>query len=241
MPNAPGRPVSPGGGNIVVFQAIGAGLPAALAIALSPFPVIGIVLILSGSHGRVNGPFFAAGWIVGLSVVTALVVVVFSGADDPDSTSSAIAGWARVLAGAALVALGVRKWWTRPRDGDDRDVPGWMASLDSATSGKAVVLGLALSGANPKNFVLAAAAATTMVEVGLHGTDLAVAVVVFVLVGSLTVVGAVVLSFVGGTRGAALLDDVRVFMIDNSTAITIVIMLILGVKVLGDGLTGLGQ
>ncbi len=35
--------------------------------------------------------------------------------------------------------------------------PTWMASLDSATPGKALVLGALLSGANPKNFVLAAA------------------------------------------------------------------------------------
>ena len=225
----------------MLFQAIGAGLPAALAIALSPFPVIGIVLILAGARGRVNGPLFAGGWILGLSVVTVLVVVVFSGADDPDSTSSAIADWGRVLAGAALMALGVRKWWTRSRDGAARDVPGWMASLDSATPVRAAALGLALSGANPKNFVLAVAAAASIVEAGVRGTDAAVAVVVFVLVGSLTVVGAVVLNFVGGPRGAAALDKVRVFMVDNSTAITVVILLILGVKVLGDGLTGIGR
>ena len=223
------------------LQAIGAGLPAAMAIALSPFPVIGIVLILAGSRGRVNGPLFAAGWIVGLSVVTALVVVVFDDANDPDSTSSTIADLGRVLAGGALVAVGVRKWWTRPQGGDDHDAPRWMASLDSATPAKALVLGLALSCANPKILVLAAAAATSMVETGLYGTDLAVAAVVFVLLGSLTVIGSVVLSLVGGTRGAAILDNVRTFATDNSTAITVVIMLILGVNILGDGLTGLGR
>ena len=223
------------------LQAIGAGLPAAMAIALSPFPVIGIVLILAGSRGRVNGPLFAAGWIVGLSVITALVVVVFDDANDPDSTSSTIADLGRVLAGGALVAVGVRKWWTRPQGGDDHDAPRWMASLDSATPAKALVLGLALSCANPKILVLAAAAATSMVETGLYGTDLAVAAVVFVLLGSLTVIGSVVLSLVGGTRGAAILDNVRTFATDNSTAITVVIMLILGVNILGDGLTGLGR
>ena len=240
MSNASGRPVSLGGGSTVVLQAIGAGLPAAMAIALSPFPVIGIVLILAGSRGRVNGPLFAAGWIVGLSVVTALVVVVFDDADDPDSTSSAIADLGRVLAGAALVTLGVRKWWTRPQGGDDH-VPRWMASLDSATPARALVLGLALSCANPKILVLVAAAATSMVETGVYGTDLVVAVIVFVLLGSLIVIGSVVLNLVGGTRGAAILDSVRTFATDNSTVITVVIMLILGVNILGDGLTGLGR
>ncbi|WP_405910944.1 MULTISPECIES: GAP family protein [unclassified Streptomyces] len=72
-------------------------LPAALAVALSPFPLIGIVVILAGRQGRRNGLLFAAGWITGLGIVATLVVVVFGGADDPESSSSAIANWGRVL------------------------------------------------------------------------------------------------------------------------------------------------
>ena len=225
----------------MLLESIGAGLPAALAIALSPFPVIGIVLMLAGSHGRRNGPLFAAGWVVGLAFVAAIVVVVFAGADDPDSTSSAIADWGRVLVGAGMIVLGVRKWRTRPRPGDAVDVPSWMASLDEATAGKALVLGVLLSAANPKNFVLTAAAATSMVEAGADGSDLLVAVVVFVLVGSFTVVGAVIVRLVGGQWGISLLDAVRQFMVVNSAVITVIVLLILGAKVLGDGLIGLGR
>ena len=188
-----------------------------------------------------NGPLFAAGWLVGLSVVTALVVVVFGGADDPDSTSSAIADWGRVLVGAALIVLGVRKWRARPRPDEVIVVPSWMASLDAATPWKALVLGALLSGANPKNFVLAAAAATSMVEAGVHGSDLIVAVVVFVLVGSFTVFGAVMIRLVGGRWGVSLLDSVREFMVANSAVITVFVLMILGAKVLGDGLIGLGR
>ena len=225
----------------VLLQAIGAGLPAALAIALSPFPVIGVVLLLAGAHGRVNGPVFAAGWIVGLSVVTALVVVVFGAADDPDSTSSAIADWGRIIAGVALMVMGVRTWLGRPRPGEVSVTPPWMASLDSATAVRALVLGVLLSGANPKNFVLTAAGAASIVEAGVHGTDLVVAVVVFVFVGSCTVVGAVALRLVGGQRGESLLEAVREFMVANSAVITAVVLLILGAKVVGDGLIGLGR
>jgi threonine/homoserine/homoserine lactone efflux protein len=224
----------------LLLQAIGAVLPAALAVALSPFPVIAIVLILASPHGRRNGTLFAAGWVVVLAVVAVLVVVVFGGADDSDSASSAIADWGRVVAGAGLIVLGVRKWWTRPRPGDEVATPRWMASLDEVSAGKAVVLGALLS-ANPKNFVLAAAAATSIVEADAHGTDLVVAVIVFVLVGSCTVIGAVVVRLVGGQWGVTLLDAVRRFMLDNSTVIMVIILVILGAKVLGDGLTGLGR
>ena len=113
-------------GEPVLIQAIGAVLPAALAVALSPFPLIGIVLILAGRQGRRNGLLFTAGWIAGLGIVATLVVVVFGGADDPESPSSAIADWGRVLAGVALIVLGARKWWQRPRAGNRTETPRWV-------------------------------------------------------------------------------------------------------------------
>lgn len=224
----------------LLLQAIGTTLPAALAVALSPFPVIGIVVIVSGPRGRRTGPLFALGWVAGLAIVAALVVTVLGGADDADSTSSAIADWGRVLAGAALIVLGVRKWASRPRGDEEATVPGWMASLDAAGAGKALGLGALLS-ANPKNIVLSAAAATSIVEAGAHGNDLVVSVAVFVVVASVSVIGVVVLRLVGGAWGTAQLDALRRFMAQNSVVITVVVLLLLGAKILGDGLIGLGR
>ncbi|MYV70364.1 GAP family protein [Streptomyces sp. SID2131] len=225
----------------MLVQAIGAILPAALAVALSPFPLIGIVLILTGGHGRRNGLLFAAGWIAGLAVLAALGVVVFGGADEPDSPSAAVADWGRVFAGAALIVLGVRKWWKRPRKGDRVEEPRWMAPLGDATAGRALLLGVLLSGANPKNLVLTASAAASIIEAGAHGADLVVAVVAFVLIGSCTVLGSVVAHLLGGRRAVSFLDGVKRFMIANSTVITVIVLLLLGAGVLGDGLTGLGR
>lgn len=224
----------------MLLQAIGAGLPAALAIALSPFPVIAIVLVLTGAHGRLGGPFFAVGWLVGLSAITVLTVVVFNGSDDPESTAATVAAWLRVVAGAALVVMGVRKWRARPRRGEVADPPRWMASLDEVTPPRSLLLGLGLGGANPKNLVLSAAATTSIIESGVHGTQLLVAIAVFVLLGSITVLGAVVAHLFGGRRGAAALAGVDEFMAANSTAVTVVIIVLIGAKVLGDGLAGLG-
>ncbi|MEV6394654.1 GAP family protein [Streptomyces sp. NPDC051907] len=225
----------------MLIQAIGAVLPAALAVALSPFPLIGVVLLLAGRHGRRNGALFALGWVLGLAIVATLIVGVFGGADDPDSASSAIADWGRVFAGAALIVLGVRKWRLRPRAGDEVEAPRWMAQLDGASAGRALGLGVLLSGANPKNFVLTASAATSAVEADAHNGDLAVAIAVFVLLGSCTVIGAVVVQLVGGQRAASFLDSVRQFMVANSTVIMVIVLVLLGASVLGDGLTGLGR
>ncbi|MFD8733359.1 GAP family protein [Streptomyces sp. NPDC059618] len=225
----------------MLSQAMGAMLPAALAVALSPFPVIGIVLILSGAHGRRNGLLFAAGWITGLTITATVVALLFGGADDPDSTSSAIADWGRVVAGTAFLVLGVRTWWKRPRAGEQAQPPRWMSSLDDVTAGRALLLGALLSGANPKNLVLTASAATSIAEAGAHDVGLVAAVAVFVLIASCTVLGAVAVHLVGGRRGASFLDGVRRFMVANSTVITVIVLLLLGAGVLGDGLSGIGR
>ena len=225
----------------MLSQAIGTTLPFALAVALSPFPVIGIVLILAGARGRRNGPLFAVGWVLGLAAVSVVVVLLLGGADDPDTSSSAVADWGRVVAGLALMGLGVRKWWTRPRAGEQVATPAWMASLQDASPGRALGLGLLLSGANPKNAVLTASAVTAVIETDAHGAELAWAVVVFVLVGSCTVLGAVVVSLVGGARASAFLDGVREFMVTHSAVIMMLVLLILGASVLGGGLEGLGR
>ena len=44
-------------------QAIGGSLPLAVGIALSPIPIIAVVLMLTSPRARVNGPAFVLGWL----------------------------------------------------------------------------------------------------------------------------------------------------------------------------------
>ena len=70
-------------------------------------------------------------------------------------------------------------------------MPTWMSAIDSFTPGKSLVLGAALSGVNPKNLALTLAAAASIAQAGLDGGGSAVAIGVFVVIGSLTVAGPV--------------------------------------------------
>ncbi|MBO3085953.1 GAP family protein [Cellulomonas fengjieae] len=119
--------------------------------------------------------------------------------------------WSRVVAGAALIVLGVRKWVARPRRGEAVETPAWMALLEDASTGRALGLGLLLSGANPKNIVLIGSAMAAAIETGAHDGDLALAAAVFVVIGSSTVVGAVLAHTFGGAGAAAAtaLDQTR--------------------------------
>ncbi len=50
-------------------QAIGGSLPLAIGIAVSPIPIIAVVLMLTTPVARVNGPAFVLGWLLGLGVI----------------------------------------------------------------------------------------------------------------------------------------------------------------------------
>ena len=119
-------------------------------------------------------------------------------------------------------------------------MPAWMASIDTFSVGKSLGLGALLSGLNPKNLALTAAAAASISQAGLGGTDSAIAVAVFVIIGSLTVAGPVVFYLVASKRAAGPLASIKDFMSVHNPAIMMILLLVLGVKLLGQGLGALG-
>ena len=111
------------------------------------------------------------------------------------------------------------------------------ASVASVSWTRALVLGLALSAINPKNLALTLAASASIAQAGLDTTESVIADAVIVAIGSVTVVGAVV--FALAARAAARpLDSIRRFMADNNATIMMVVLLLLGLKILGDALGG---
>lgn len=220
----------------MLHEAIGGLLPAAVAVALSPIPIAAVVLVLGTPRARATGPAFALGWIAGLAVVSVVVVLATSGAGDPGSDVAVGVDWGIAAIGVFFLAMAVKMWVQRPRGGEAPKTPSWMATIDAASPAKALALGATLSGANPKNVALTAAAAASISEAGLDTSDTAIAIAVFVALGSLTVVGAVVASLVAHQRVERPLDAVKRFMLENNTTIMMVILVLLGTKFLGDAL-----
>jgi hypothetical protein len=101
----------------MLLKAIGDMLPAALAVALSPFPVIAVVLVLATPQARSNGVAFALGWLAGLTGLVAIVLLVADGSDSPDGSTWVVIDWIRIAVGAAMIAVAVKKWRGRPRAG----------------------------------------------------------------------------------------------------------------------------
>jgi threonine/homoserine/homoserine lactone efflux protein len=225
----------------MLLEAIGGLLPSAVGVALSPIPIIAVVVMLGTPRARTNGPAFALGWVAGLVVVSVVVVVLAGGADDPDSATSTGVDWAQVGIGVLFLALAGRQWRRRPRDGTQAEMPSWMSSVDHFGAAKALGLGVVLSAVNPKNLALTAAAAASIAQAGVDAGDEVVAIAVFVGLASVTVVGSVVAYLVAPSRVSGALSSLKDVMATHNAVIMVVIFLVLGAKVLGEGLGGIGR
>ena len=221
-------------------DAIGQVLTFSVGVALSPVPIIAVVLMLGTPRARSNGPAFIGGWLLGLAVVGTIVLVASSSADASESGEPA--EWLSVLKlvlGALLLLVALRQWRGRPRGDADAALPGWMRMIDRFKPQRAAALGVALSAINPKNLLLTVGAAAAIAQTGAGTGQQAVALAVFVLIGTLGPGLPVAIYFLMGQRAAHMLDDLKNWMGHHNAAIMAVLCLVIGAKLIGDGISSL--
>jgi threonine/homoserine/homoserine lactone efflux protein len=220
-------------------DAIGQVLSFGIGVALSPIPIIGVVLMLATPRARSNGLAFVLGWVVGLAVAGTVVLLVSSGADASDQGQPA--DWVNVLKlvlGALLLGVALKQWQGRPRAGEEAAMPSWMQAIDRFEPPKAAGLALLLSAVNPKNLLLTVGAAAAIAQTGASAGKQAVALAVFVAIGTIGPGAPVAIYFAMGERSKRLLEELRVWMAHNNAAIMAVICLVIAAKLIGDGISG---
>ena len=218
-------------------QGISEVLPFAIGIAISPIPIIAIILILFSTRARVNGPAFLAGWVVGLSVASAVVYALSQAANvGTESGASDTTSWGKILLGVVLLGMARRNWAKRPKAGETPELPKWMATVETITPARAFGLAVLLSVVNPKNLILAVGAAAGLSQLDLDTTDAVVALAVFVAVASISVAFAVIYELVGGERAKATLDEMKEWMTVHNSAVMAVLFLVFGVVLISKGL-----
>jgi arginine exporter protein ArgO len=216
-------------------------LPFAIGLILSPFPLIAMVMILSGPRRAVNAPVFALASVLGLLALGAIVLIVSAGypADDAGDPAAWVS-WSRLVLGLALLVIGVGKLRARPWRGEPAEPPRWIRTIDTLTWARAAGLGVVVSVLNPKNLVLALAGAGAIAQVDLATGPELVALVVFVALGTLGITVPLGLSLALGERGVALLRGPKEWMERNNALIVVLLVLIFGVVLTWNGIAGLG-
>jgi hypothetical protein len=214
---------------------IGDVLPLAIGIAISPIPIIAAILMLFSARATSTSTGFLLGWILGIVVATA-VFTALAGTLKTGGEPSAVASWIKIGLGVLLVLVGIRQWRGR---GGQHDAPKWMAAIDDFTFPKALGLGFLLSGVNPKNLIIAAGAGLIIGSsaVGVGGD--AAAIALFTVIASSTVAIPVLAHLVAAERMTRPLESLRKWLQDNNATVMATMILVIGVVLVGKGVSGL--
>jgi hypothetical protein len=219
-----------------VRQAISEVLPYAVGVAISPLPIIAVILMLFSNRAKTNGPAFLLGWVIGLSVVVGVVYAIADASDvATDSSASDGSSTVQVVLGVVLLVLALRNWRKRPAPGEAATMPKWMATIDAFTPVKALGLGVVLSAVNPKNLIISVGAATAVAQAGASTSDSVVALAVFVILASLSIAVPVFFYLLGGEKAKTVLDGWKTWLSANNAAVMAVLLLVFGVVLLGKG------
>ena len=221
-------------------QAIGGSLALAVGIALSPIPIIAVVLMLTTPRARANGPAFVLGWLLGLGVVGAIVLAVAGPANASSSGAPATwVSWLKIILGAGLLLIAVRQFRGRPHGEDQAPMPKWMGAIENFKPAAALGTGALLAGANPKNLLLAVAGAAAIAQTGIAGAQQAIAYLIFAVIATIGVGTPVVIYFAMGERSQELLGKLKNWMGQHNAVIMSVLCLIIGAKLIGDAISAL--
>ena len=218
---------------------IGDLLPLAIGIAISPIPIIAVILMLLSRRATATSTGFLLGWVVGIVLVTVVVLALVGQAGntaggEPSTLSSVL----KLVLGAALILLAVRQWQGRPKEGETAAMPKWMDAIESFTFVRALLLGFGLSAINPKNLLLCLAAGTTIGAAHLPTGQVVVATVVFTLLACSSIAVPVVGYLAARDRMAAPLERLRAWLTQNNAAVMAVLLLVIGTVLLGKGIAG---
>ncbi len=220
-----------------IGHGIGEVLTFAVGVAISPLPIIAVILTLFSRQARRNGPAFLAGWVGALAVISGVVYAIAATANaSSHTTTSDTVSSLKIGLGVVLLALAARRWRTRPAPGAQPARPRWMDRIDSLAPGQAAGLGALLVAANPKNLILTIGGAAGLAQLGLSTGDVVVALIVFVVVASVTITGSVVDDRRGGARAADALDRLKTWLGVNNATVIAVLLLVFGVDLIAEGL-----
>jgi hypothetical protein len=178
----------------------------AMGVALSPLPIVAVLIILLTKRARVGSLVFSAAWVLGNAAAIALAVAFAGSLGRPRQGLDLPAeGLVTVLLGIGLFTtawLSRRRRW---RSEDPQATPKWVEAVDglSPLGGAVVAFSNALT--SPKNLALAIAAGVTIRAATRIPAEIVASSLLYVAVASLTIVTPVVVYLIAGKRAEPLL------------------------------------
>jgi hypothetical protein len=221
-----------------MWQALGGLLPIAVAVAFSSVPItVTILILLSPNRSRAALPFLV-GWVTGVAAVIILGALFASALPTPPRRGpDTVTAVLLMLVGAALIVLGVINQ-RRGSQSEDAGVPHWLSRVDSFGALVAFAVAVLLD-FRPKGLLLGIAAGLALHAASVKAGEAAVLVAIYTVIATSTVVVPIVASFLAPRRVEPKLLAARDWMTHNGRLLTSLMMFVIGVVILGYGLTQL--
>jgi hypothetical protein len=208
-------------------------LPIAIGFAISPVPLIELILVLFSRRRVVNTIAFVVALLSGTALAVFLGAIGgnATGGDDaagPSTLTRVIVG----VLGLALLLIGLMNWRNRA----DESQPKVLATIYEMGPVPVAVLAVGVALFNPKNLPLLLAAGQT---IGASTAPLLIGIA-FVLVANSPYLIAAGYSLLGGQAAADRLDRMRAWLIRRNRLIMGILCIVLGLLLLLKALSGIG-
>ncbi|EAD0633130.1 TPA: GAP family protein [Listeria monocytogenes] len=211
------------------FSAI---LSPAVGILISPFPIVGLILILLSNKARVNSVFYTVGWIIGNIVIFFIGLFLMSSAVSSSGNQSILVKVVLIVLGVLLILLGLHDFTKRPKNGEKATTPKWFEKMSNIKPGGAMFFSFVLSAINPKNMLLSLTAGVSVGSLNLAGGQEITATIVFGLIACCSIYIPTIAFLLAGNRLNKILDNTRNWLIQNNSVIMAVLFLFIGLSVI---------
>jgi hypothetical protein len=208
-------------------------IPTAIGVAISPAPLIELILVLFSRRRVPNAVAFV---LVLILMTTAALLLGMAGQEAASGSgggTSRGAGLALLALGLLLLLLAARNWSNR-HDTSEPKVFGTISGMGPAAAG---FLAFGAVFVNPKNLVLLLAAGQT-IGASDAGSK-ALVVVAFVVIATLPYTAAAAYALLGGEAAGARLDRARAWLVAHNRLIMAVVLGLLGLVLITKGAAAL--
>lgn len=213
-------------------------LPFAVGIAISPVPIITVILMLFTPRPKSNGAGFLLGWFLGIGI-PALVVFMLDRAINQGSEAtppSPVASMVRIAVGLVLITVATWNWIHRNKPDDENKKPLLMKVVDSITPWKAILLGFLFADVtNPKNLALTVAGCMAIAGGHLSTVENAFVLTLFTALASLGVALPVLLFMSGGETAKQTVEQWRQWLMRHKKGVMAVLFFVFGLALLVRG------
>jgi hypothetical protein len=213
-------------------------LLAAAGVAFNPPAIIASIVLASSSRRKAMA--FAGGWLAGLAAIGSAIMFV-GDISELLGGPSMLALAAKLVLGAVLLIWALSKWRKQSSSSSDEEMPRWMGSLTGLSSPRAFMAAAAYASFNPKTLAFVAAGVLTILGASFSVAVEWIALLLFVVLASLTVTVPVAFAAIAPGRSADALSAATLWLRDNGSMVTAAVLAVLGVLLVYSAIGGLLQ